>query len=303
MCVCGPEPGPAGSSTCWRPARVDFLENPACPAGLPPFSPGTPNCCWGLDCALWCCSHAEMQTDMTSWWYVLTGLPSIVLVESKAKCYMFPMSTCWVQSAGAAVCLKEPFFHFSGRHIPAVNRHIAAAARHTPLQERRVWSGMSRGWRGHSEAWGDEWGPGSPCSWVAVFWCCCCCVKACCRRPISSSYFAAALLQCSNSDLTEPRSACRAAISCSRSTVAASMACRKTRIWHSKPNPSCQGYNFLKLTVKMSQDIMKNARRQNNRQEWYLFLGGVKFLSGGADGALPLLPESFHIRLQLSELT
>lgn len=154
MCVCGPEPGPAGSSTCWRPARVDFLENPACPAGLPPVSPGTPNCCWGLDCALWCCTHAEMQTDVTSWLYVLTGLPSIVLVESKAKWHMFSVSTCWVQSPGAAVCLKEPFFHFSGRHIPAANGHTAAAAHHTPLQERRVWSGMSRGWRGHSEAWG-----------------------------------------------------------------------------------------------------------------------------------------------------
>lgn len=44
MCVCGPEPGPAGSSVCWHLARVGFLENPVCPAGLPPFSPGTPDC-------------------------------------------------------------------------------------------------------------------------------------------------------------------------------------------------------------------------------------------------------------------
>lgn len=37
--------------------------------------------------------------------------------------------------------------------------------------------------------------------------------------------------------------------------------------------------------------------------KWYLFLGGVKFLSGGADGALPLLPEGFHVRLQLPQLS
>lgn len=70
----------------------------------------------------------------------------------------------------------------------------------------------------------------SPCSWVAVFCCCCCCEKASCSRRISSSYLAAVFLQCSSSERTPPRSACRAAISRSRSAVAASMACRRTRI-------------------------------------------------------------------------
>lgn len=36
---------------------------------------------------------------------------------------------------------------------------------------------------------------------------------------------------------------------------------------------------------------------------YYLLLGGVELLSGGADGALPLLPQCLHVSLQLPELS
>lgn len=75
---------------------------------------------------------------------------------------------------------------------------------------------------------------GSLCSWLVASCCCCCWVKAPCSRLISSSYLAAVVLQCSSSVRTLPKSTCRAAISRTRSTVAASTACRRTRIWRQR---------------------------------------------------------------------
>lgn len=45
VCVCGPAPGPTGSSVCLHPAGADSPENLVCPAEPPPFSPETPNYC------------------------------------------------------------------------------------------------------------------------------------------------------------------------------------------------------------------------------------------------------------------
>lgn len=39
------------------------------------------------------------------------------------------------------------------------------------------------------------------------------------------------------------------------------------------------------------------------KQEWYLLLGRVQLFPGGADGALPLLPQSLHVCLQLPQLS
>lgn len=48
---------------------------------------------------------------------------------------------------------------------------------------------------------------------------------------------------------------------------------------------------------------MKLTGVVSTNQEWYLLLGRVQLFPGGADGALPLLPQSLHVCLQLPQLS
>lgn len=148
------------------------------------------------------------------------------------------MCTCSAQPPGGAVFLWVFSSQLSGHHSRAANTYTAGAMQCTPLWQRD--RGCTVMISSDSKTWTDSLRQTcrqcSPCSSLAAVCCCSCCVKASCSRAISSSYLAAVFLQCSSSERTLTRSACRTVISRSRSAVAASIACRRTRIWEQKHN-------------------------------------------------------------------